>query len=153
MENKKDNFRLIGLKLPHKTTNENNQSSKDCGNLWQQFESDNVFDRILEKLSKEIYAVYFDYEKDEKQPYSYFIGCKVPDNIPIPTGLEELVIPTQNYKNFVAKGKMTACITETWKEIWNSNLKRSFTFDFEIYNERSQDWSNAEVDIYISTRE
>lgn len=34
---KKESFKLIGLKLDHKTTNENNQSSTDCGNLWQKF--------------------------------------------------------------------------------------------------------------------
>ncbi|MDF9799421.1 putative transcriptional regulator YdeE [Catalinimonas alkaloidigena] len=153
MENKKENFRLIGLKLPHKTTNKNNQSSQDCGDLWQKFEKNKVYELIPEKLSNEIYAVYFDYEKDETMPFSYFIGCKVPDSAVIPAGLEVLTIPGQSYKKFVAKGKMTACITDTWKEIWNSNLRRKFSFDFEIYDERSQDWSDAEVDIYISTPE
>jgi predicted transcriptional regulator YdeE len=43
---KKNNFRLVGLKLENKTTNENNQSSTDCGNLWQQFERENIFERI-----------------------------------------------------------------------------------------------------------
>jgi predicted transcriptional regulator YdeE len=153
METKKENFRIIGLKLPHKTINENNQSSKDCGSLWQQFETNNIFNQISEKLSNEIYAIYFDYEKDDTTPFSYFIGCKVTDNALIPTGLEALEIPTQNYKKFVAKGKMTACITDTWKDIWNSNVNRSFAFDFEIYDERSHDWNNAEVDIYVSTKE
>src|SRR5690606_30105993 len=95
MEIKKNNFKLIGLKLPHKTTNENNQSSQDCGNLWQQFEESKIFDRITNKLSNEIYAVYFDYEKDETTPFSYFIGCKVDENSTAPDGLETLIIPSQ----------------------------------------------------------
>lgn len=62
----KTNFKLAGLKLEERTTNENNQSSKDCGNLWQKFEKDKIFGLIANKLTNEIYAVYFDYEKTKK---------------------------------------------------------------------------------------
>lgn len=151
MTEKKGDFKLVGLKLNGKTTNQNNQSSKDCGNLWQKFETDKIFELIPEKLSNEIYAVYFNYEKDETTPFSYFIGCKVDMNSETPKELEELMIPTQEYSKFTAKGVMTCCVTDTWKEIWNSDTERKFGFDFEVYDERSQDWSNAEVDIYIST--
>ena len=151
MTEKKSDFKLVGLKLNGKTTNQNNQSSKDCGNLWQNFETGKIFDLIPEKLSNEIYAVYFNYEKDETTPFSYFIGCKVDMNSKTPKGLEEIMIPNQEYCRFKAKGVMTGCITDTWKKIWNSDIKRKFGFDFEVYDERSQDWSNAEVDIYIST--
>ena len=151
MAEKKEDFKLVGLKLKGKTTNQNNQSSKDCGDLWQKFEKDRIFEIIPEKLSNEVYAVYFDYVKDETTPYAYFIGCKVDKNSKIPKELEELMIPVQQYKKFTAKGVMTGCVTETWNEIWTSKIKRNFGYDFEIYDERSQDWSNAEVDIYIST--
>lgn len=151
MTEKKGDFKLVGLKLNGKTTNQNNQSSKDCGNLWQKFETGKIFELIPEKLSNEIYAVYFNYEKDESTPFSYFIGCKVDRNSETPKGLKEIMIPTQEYSKFKAKGVMTGCITDTWKEICNSDIKRKFGFDFEVYDERSQDWRNAEVDIYIST--
>lgn len=45
---------------------------------------------------------------------------------------------------------MTGCITEAWEKIWNSEIQRKFGFDFEVYDERSQDWSDAEVDLFIS---
>ena len=151
MTEKKDGFKLVGLKLKGKTTNQNDRSSKDCGDLWQKFETDKIFDIIPEKLSNEVYAVYFDYEKDETSPFSYFIGCKVNKRSETPKELEELMIPAQKYKKITAKGIMTGCITEAWKEIWNSDIKRNFGFDFEVYDERSRDWSKAEVDIYIST--
>lgn len=144
-------FKLVGLKLDGKTTNQNNQSSKDCGALWQEFEKNKIFDHIQQKLSNEIYAVYFDYEKDETTPFSYFIGCKVDKNSDKPIELEELTIPLQKYRKYSAKGIMPGCITDTWKEIWRSDLKRVFGYDFEVYDERSQDWSKAEVDLYIST--
>lgn len=146
----KNNFKLVGLKLNHKTTNKNNQSNKDCGNLWQKFEREKIADLIPGKLSNEVYAVYFDFEKDETAPFSYFIGCKVALNSETPENLDELIIPAQDYEKFTSKGVMTGCLIDTWKDIRNSKIKRNFGFDFEVYDERSRDWSNAEVDIYIS---
>lgn len=153
MENVISDFKLIGLKLKDKTTNIDNQSSKDCGDLWQKFESKKIFDQIPDKLSNEIYAVYFDYEKDETTPFAYFIGCKVDKDSKTPDAFDELFVPDQKYRKFTAKGVMTECITNAWKDIWKSDLKRMFGFDFEIYNERSHDWNNAEVDIFISVIE
>lgn len=150
MTETKDEFKLVGLQLKGKTTNQNNQSSEDCGRLWQKFETEKIFDRISEKLSNEIYAVYFEYEKDETSPFSYFIGCKIAMDAETPKELVELIIPAQKYRKYTAKGQMTGCITDTWKKIWNSGLNRKFGFDFEVYDERSRDWSDAEVDLFIS---
>lgn len=147
----KDKFKLIGLRLENKTTNANNQSSVDCGNLWQKFETNKIFEIIPGKISNEIYAVYYDYEKDEKEAFSYFIGCMVDESAVAPTELDELLIPSQNYMKYTAKGAMTGCITEAWKKIWSSDNNRKFGFDFEVYDERSHNWNDAELDIYVST--
>ncbi|WP_207420705.1 GyrI-like domain-containing protein [Desertivirga brevis] len=144
-------FKLIGLKLLEKTTNENGQSGIDCGNLWQEFESHSVIDRIPDKLEHKVYAVYFDYEGDEHKPFSYFIGCKVDRETSTPEGLDDLVIPEQNYMIINAKGVMPGCIADAWRDIWKSKVQRAFGYDFEIYDERSKDWSDAEVDIYVSS--
>ena len=143
-------FKLIGLKLIDKTTNEDGQSSIDCGNLWQKFVQENFAQKIPSKLNDEIYAVYFDYEGDYTKPFSYFIGCKVKLDTEAPNGMDSLTIPFGNYLKLTAKGEIPDCITGVWKEIWNSEINREYKYDFEIYNERSKDWSNAEVDIFIS---
>lgn len=144
-----EKIRLIGLKLQGKTTNQNGQSSKDCGNLWQRFEQEKIFEQIPDKLSNKVYAVYYDYDGDENQPFSYFIGCEVSDKTVL-QGLDSLDIPSQAYIKTVAKGVMPGCITEAWKKVWGSKLPRKFGFDFETYDERSSDWNNAEVDIFVS---
>ena len=151
-KNQKNKFKLIGLNLGHKTTNENNRSNKDCGNLWEKFENEKVFDLIPNKLGNEIYAVYFNYEKDETKPFSYFIGCHVDENTETPKNLKSLEVPSQHYVKVTAKGVMTGCITEAWKKIWNSEIQRKFGFDLEVYDERSLDWNDAEIDIYVSTK-
>ncbi len=147
---KKSEFKLIGLKLDNKTTNEGGKSSVDCGNLWQKFETENFAERIPYKLSDEIYAVYFDYEGDNTKPFSYFIGCKVKMDSDVPKGMDQLTVPAGNFTKVVAKGKMPDCVANSWKEIWSSITNRAYKYDFEIYDERSKDWSNAEVEIFVS---
>ncbi|WP_157638167.1 GyrI-like domain-containing protein [Flexithrix dorotheae] len=143
-------FKLVGLNLEGKTTNRNNQSNIDCGNLWQRFEKENIFEGIPNKTNKEVYAVYYGYEGEETPFFSYFIGCKIDENTEIPSHLNSLEIPFQNYRKVTAKGVMTGCITKKWEEIWKSDMNRKFGFDFEIYDERSENWNDAEIDIYIS---
>ncbi len=145
-------FELIGLSLPNKTSNLNQQSMIDCGNLWQRFEAENIASQIPNKLSEEIYAVYHDYDGDYTQPYAYFIGCKVTKGTLAPTGLSNLTIPKNSYQKIMAKGKMPDCVAEVWVNIWNTDLPRAYAPDFEVYDEQSKDWSNATVSIYLSIK-
>ncbi len=57
-----------------KPSNENHKAAIDCGMLWQQFESEKWFDRIPDKLERNIYAVYYKYDGDHTKPFSLFIG-------------------------------------------------------------------------------
>ncbi|MGN6531056.1 MAG: GyrI-like domain-containing protein [Ginsengibacter sp.] len=150
---KKSEFKLIGLKLGHKTTNEGGRSSVDCGNLWQKFETENFAGRIPDKAGNEIYAVYFDYESDYTKQFSYFIGCKVKIDTDALKGMDSLIIPAGSYTKVIAKGKMPDCVANSWKGVWSSDTDRAYKYDFEIYDERSKDWSNAEVEIFVSNNE
>lgn len=148
---KQAGFKLIGLQLEHKTSNLNGQSDTDCGALWQKFETEKLAEKIPDKVGDEIYAVYFGYEGGHLQPFSYFIGCKVKPDAATPAGMTSLQIPEQHYSKVVAKGTMPGCVSESWRNIWAAGLARTYQHDFEVYDERSKDWSNAEVDIYIAT--
>src|SRR5687768_3151878 len=99
-------FKLAGLKLPHKTINEGGESSRDCGRLWEKFRDENVLKRITDRLSDEVYAVYFEYEGDHTQPFSYFIGCKVAPDAETPVGMDTLRIPGGTYSKVTAQGRM-----------------------------------------------
>lgn len=145
-------IKLIGISLKTKTTNANGQSGIDCGNLWQQFEKENLAATIAHKLGNEVYAVYHSYEGDHNQPYSYFIGCKVADNAKVPAGLESMVIPGGTFIKKIAKGEIPYCITAVWNDIWNSDLPRAYKADFEVYGHSSKNWSDAEVDVYLSVQ-
>lgn len=144
---------LIGLALKTKTININGQSSIDCGNLWQEFEKGKYADIIPNKLSDEIFGVYHHYEGDNTKPFSYFVGCRVKSDKDVPQGLYSLTIPEGAYHKISAKGKIPDCVINAWKEVWVSNIPRTYQTDFEIYDERSKDWSDAEVDVYVSIKQ
>jgi|ERR1035437_1143048 predicted transcriptional regulator YdeE len=67
---KTEEFKLIGLPLETKTTNNNGQSAIDCGNLWQKFITGDYAEKIPGKSGKEIFAVYHSYEGDHTGPFS-----------------------------------------------------------------------------------
>jgi predicted transcriptional regulator YdeE len=143
-------IRLIGIALPQKTSNQNNQSNIDCGQLWQKFEAGSYFSKISDKTAHIVYAVYHSYEGDHTSPFAYFIGCPVQEDAEVGEGLSELFIPPGTYHKELAKGPMPACIGQAWQKIWQSDIKRAYHTDFEIYDDRSADWNNAQVDIYLS---
>src|SRR5688572_26511396 len=136
---------LIGLSLGSTTNNTNGQSGKDCGTLWATFEKGKYAETIPEKLTNEIVAVYHKYEGDFTKPSSYFIGVKVNPVTKVPNCLEKMSIPEASYQKIVGEGTMTDCVANSWKDIWNSAIPRAYQSDFEIYDDRSKDWSKAEV--------
>lgn len=141
---------LIGISLPGKTSNENQRSTADIGAFWQTFMKENVASKIPGRVGDDIYAVYYDYEGDYTKPFSYFIGVPVGDDTTVPAGMIKIDIPTGKYQHFTAKGKMPDCMIEAWAQIWNSDIKRTYTADYEVYGSRSGDSENAEVDIFIA---
>lgn len=144
---------LIGLSLKTKTSNAHGQSGIDCKNLWHQFEDGNYAATVHDRTGDEIYGVYHQYEGDSSKPFFYFIGCRVKKGTAAPAGLESLTIPAGLYEKLVVTGKMPDCVTKAWKEVWNANYQRTYQTDFEVYDERSKDWNNAEVDVYVSVKE
>lgn len=145
-------IQLAGLSLKTKTVNANGQSSIDCKNLWHTFEDGNHAVSISNKVSDDIYGAYFDYEGDSSHPFSYFVGCRIKNDSPIPEGLTRLTIPAGSYEKISARGKMPDCVIKAWKDIWEAGFPRTYQIDFEVYDERSHDWGNAEVDVYVSVK-
>lgn len=146
-------FKLAGLKLGFKTTNKDNKALEDCGALWQHFGGSFLGTKLPQKLSNDIYAVYYDYDGDHTDPYAYFIGYRIPDDATVPDGIDIITIPTQQYEELTAKGQMPNCVADAWREIWKQDdINRAYGYDFEVYGHKSGDWNNAEIDIYLSKK-
>lgn len=79
-----NNFKIIGISV--ETTNQNNQAAIDLGKLWQQFYSEEIFNKIPNKDSEEVYAIYTSYESDYTGKYTTIIGQRVSSLDHIPDG-------------------------------------------------------------------
>ena len=80
------------------------------------------------------------------------IGISVSTLDEIPNGLIGREFKADNFKKFVAKGKMPKAVVDTWEEFWqkNSEINRKYTYDFEVYSEKSQNGENSEVEIFVA---
>jgi predicted transcriptional regulator YdeE len=146
-----DSFKIVGISV--RTTNQEGRSANDLMELWQRFYSENISSKISNKTDNNIYSVYTDYESDYTAGYTALIGHKVSSIDIIPEELASREFKGGNYFVFEAKGKIPAAVVNKWQEIWDNNeeLNRSYTADFEVYGEKSNDPEDAEVEIYIAT--
>lgn len=146
-----ETFNVIGISI--RTTNENGTSAKDIPALWNKFMTEGIQQKIPNKISEDIFCIYTDYEKDHTKPYTTILGCKVESLDNIPENMVGKTIESADYEELIAKGNLLdGIVYNKWLEIWNSDLNRSFTADFEVYGSKTQNPENAEVDIYIALR-
>jgi predicted transcriptional regulator YdeE len=142
-------FSIIGISV--RTTNENGKAAQDIPALWNQFMLDETIQKIPNKIDDTIYCIYTDYEKDHTKPYTTIIGCKVENLDTIPEGMVGKFFNEALYAKQTAKGNIIqGLVYNEWVQIWNLNLNRTFTADFEVYGEKAQDLENAEVDIFVA---
>lgn len=142
-------FYVIGISV--RTTNENGKAGIDIPELWNKFMSENLIEKIPNKIDNTIYCIYTEYEKDYTKPYTTILGCKVSSIENIPNEMVAKTFENENYRKFIAKGNiLQGMVFGEWTKIWNTEIDRKYSADFEVYGEKAQNPENAEVDIYIS---
>ena len=145
-------FKLIGISI--RTTNQDNHAAKDIGMLWSQFFEQAILDKIPNKISSDIYAVYTNYKSNFTEEYTVIIGVPVSTLKDVPEGMFGQEFENDNFIKYIAKGKMPDAVVSTWMEIWRNDnvLNRAYSYDYEIYGAKCQDGENAEVEIFISVK-
>lgn len=120
------------------------------GGLWEKFYSGGVCDAIKGKKGESAFGIYTNYSsKGDCVEYTAIVGYAA-------EGEQEggdvitSVIPAGRYAKFNLKGKVIEAVSEFWQAAWQSDLPRSFLYDFEEY--KSADMENGELDIYISLK-
>jgi predicted transcriptional regulator YdeE len=150
IQNKKQ-FNIVGISV--RTTNENGQMGQDIPALWSKFITEGIAQKTPNKIDNTIYCIYTDYEKDHTKPYTTILGCMVEHLNTIPNGMVGKAFDEASYTKFTAKGNiLQGLVFNEWTKIWNMNLNRAFTADFEVYGEKAQNPENAEVDIFIAVK-
>jgi len=144
-------FSVIGISV--RTTNENGQAGQDISALWNTFITEGIAEKIPNKIDSSIYCIYTEYEKDHTKPYTTILGCKVANLNTIPAEMVGKTMEEATYTKHIAKGNIfQGIVFNEWTKIWNSDLDRTFTADFEVYGEKAQNPENAEVDIFIAVK-
>ncbi len=141
-------FHVIGLSV--RTRNEDQHITLDIQNLWKKFMDEDIIHKIPNKLEDSIFGIYTDYENGAAGYYKAIVGCKVSNLDNIPEGMTGTSIKNGVYSKFTAQGDVTKeAIPNTWAKIWKSDLNRTYTTDFEVYDQRAMDPTDAEVDIFV----
>jgi predicted transcriptional regulator YdeE len=146
-----EQFNVIGISV--RTTNENMQAATDIPALWGKFLGENLASKIPNKVSETLFCIYTEYESDFIKPYTTILGCEVENLDSIPEGFVGLIIEKGLYQKFTAKGNlMQGAVFNEWTKIWNTPIDRKYTTDFEVYDEKSQNPEDADVDIFIALK-
>jgi len=145
-------FKLIGLAI--RTTNEGQQAAQDIGDLWQRFLDENISVKIPNKVDESIYSLYTNYEGDYTRPYTAMLGCKVSSLDEVPDGMTGQAFDGGLYLKTTTRGDlMNGLIVNHWSRIWDMDLDRAYTADFELFGEKSQNPADAEVDFFVALNE
>lgn len=151
IKTKLEPFWIVGI--TKRTTNKDEQCAKDIPALWDTFMTNSIMHKIPNKVDDTIYAAYTDYESDHTEGYTTLIGCKVTNPNSIPKEMTCIKIEQSSYSRFTAKGDLTqGVIYNKWLKIWNTNLDRKYTTDFEVYGAEARNPKDAEVDIYVAVK-
>jgi predicted transcriptional regulator YdeE len=142
-------FTVVGV--TRRTCNADGRSIQDIPAVWRDFLTKNAAAQIKNRAVPPVmYAVYSDYEKDWTKEYNFLIGCGVTRAPTVPEGMTVRRIPAQTYAHFVAKGEMPQSLLEVWSGVWLSTLPRTYTFDFEVYDQRFTRPRDKEIDVYVA---
>jgi predicted transcriptional regulator YdeE len=142
---------LTVVGISRRTSGADGRSTKDMMAAWTEFLQQNAAAKIKSRaLPPAMYAVYSGYESDWRGEYSYLIGCGVTRSGTVPEGMEVREIPAQSYAVFTAKGQMPDEVLAVWSLVWLSELPRTYTYDFEVYDQRFTNPKRKEVDICVA---
>ncbi|MCT6903810.1 MAG: effector binding domain-containing protein, partial [Lactobacillus sp.] len=148
-------FNIVGISTQTSNANEITEHAK-IPQLWADFYQQNIAGQIAERKNGHVFGLYSDYETDVNGNYTLTLGVEV-NNDDIPTDLVVKMIPAAKYLVFTSdKGTMPEVVIQTWQEIWawfaNSKVERTYTGDFELYDERCANPHESQVDIYIAIK-
>ena len=137
-------MKITGLKI-----RTSNNKAEEIWKLWERFYSEWHKDKLWLN-EKNIYAVYHNYELNQSGKFDIQYG-----NYDLLIGwisniewYDFINIENNNYKIFEVNWQTGKEIFSTWQDIWNSNLKRIFNTDYELYSFESNAQTKISVHIW-----
>mgnify|MGYP002798959095 CR=1 FL=1 len=129
------------------------------GGLWNRFYQEGIYANIKDKADLRAIGLYTDYDGSVDDDYTIMVCCAVDEeagsrNDGEKGKYETRKIPAGRYARFKIVCDMRTsptAVSEAWREIWETDLPRTYICDFEEY--QNEDMEHAEVHIYIGLKE
>jgi predicted transcriptional regulator YdeE len=153
----KEQFSLMGISVRTSNANEMTEEAKIPG-LWERYYGQEVFYKMPNLMyASATYGLYSDYVAGVNGEYTLTVGFEVNDYSELPKEFAVKTIPAAKYMVFTSeKGSISEIVFKLWQDIWRwfeqEGAERTYTGDFEVYDERCLDTKNAQVDIYIAIK-
>lgn len=151
-------FSIIGIQV--RTSNAKEMTGQgDIPKQWSKFYKEGIADKIPHKVDSTVYAVYTNYASDYNGEYDFIIGMKVSGASDVPPGMVAKKVPSGRFAVITsAKGPVERVVPQAWQRVYslddNRQLggARAYKADFELYDQRSQNPQDAQLDLYIGLK-
>lgn len=151
----KESFTVIGIE-----TRTNNAAETAAGGKiprqWDRLFKEGVLAKIPNKADADILAVYSGYASDHNGDYDYLLGARVANGSTAPAGMVAKVVPKSRYAVLTSdRGPVGKVVSEAWQKIYGLEDagglggRRAYKADFEVYDQRTRDPQDSQVDIYV----
>jgi predicted transcriptional regulator YdeE len=148
-------FVVIGIQVRTTNREERDPATARIPGLWGRFMAGDVAGAIAGRKGETVYAVYSDYESDHHGAYSLTLGWAVEPSAKAPAGLARVEVPAGRYAVLTSeRGPAPRVVPQLWQRVWSASEgelggRRAFRVDFEVYDERSRDPADAEVELNL----
>lgn len=149
-------LKLVGITVRTNNDNEMDPKYAKIGELAAMYWGEGLANQIKDRVNPgKTFAVYTEYETDERGDYTYFIGEEVSSFDDMPSTFIALTVPAQKYQQFTtAPGVIPEVIINAWRQIWMMGEKelggkRAYQADLEVIDVKNLNPEKAVFDIYI----
>lgn len=139
-----------------RTNNANEMTGHgEIGKLWQRYFQETLGAQIPNRADPATIVVYSRYAGDEKGDYDYLLGSRVTSVDHLPAGMAFTRIAPGPYAVLTtSQGPLVDVLQAEWKKIWAMQPaelggKRAFLTDYEVYDARTANPQQAQVEIHI----
>lgn len=126
-------IKIIGIST--RTHRSEGQPYQDILSLWKTWATETLFDKIENRVSNDIYNVFYDYERGQGGHFSVLLGCEVENLHVIPRGMVGQVLPPTLCARYESTGKLPESLDRVWEKIGEEkSYNRNYIYDFNLYD-------------------
>ena len=142
----KKSILIVGIEL----RTSNLEAMQTIPPFWQKFYQEGILQKISNKVSDNVFAVYTNFENEGKNNegiYSLIIGAEVTEVQALPKNFVSTIVKPSKRAVFEVEKGHPEKVGEKWQEIWGmTDLEKSYISDYELY------FPSGEIEIHIGIK-